>query len=168
MARSGQTIASPPIGQQITFLRTASDTGGELLELEASMEPGSRIPEHVHLHQEERFEVLEGTASFWVRGQQLLRGPGEELVIPPRTRHRFRNDGDVTVRVRAQLRPALRAEDVFEALFTLGAQGRVNRFGAPSPRRTARLLREHRDDFFYLARIPPALQRALLLPLALP
>lgn len=167
MARSGQTIASPPIGQEITFLRTAADTGGELLELEARMEPGSRIPEHVHLHQEERFLVLEGRASFWVRGRKVVCEPGEELAIPARMRHRFRNEGEEPVRVRAQLRPALRAEEVFEALFTLGARGRVNRFGAPSPRQTARLLRHHRDDFFYLARIPPALQRGLLLPLSL-
>ena len=164
MATTGQTIRSPKIGQEITFLRTAADTDGELLELEALLEPGSRIIEHVHLHQSERFEVLDGRASFWVAGAKATRGPGEDLEIPAGTRHRVRNEGPEPLRVRAQLRPALRAEDVFEAFFTLGAQGRVNRFGAPSPRQTARVLRAHRDDFFYLARIPPGIQRAFVLP----
>jgi mannose-6-phosphate isomerase-like protein (cupin superfamily) len=167
MARSGQTLASPPIGQEITFLRTAADTNGELLELEARLDPGSRIIEHVHLRQDERFVVLEGRASFWVDGRKVVRETDEELEIAAGTRHRVRNEEDAPLRVRAQLRPALDAEDVFETLFTLGAEGRVNRFGAPSPRQTARLLRRHRDDFFYLSRIPPALQRGLLRPLGL-
>jgi mannose-6-phosphate isomerase-like protein (cupin superfamily) len=167
MARQGETIASPKIGQEITFLRTAQDTDGELLELEARLDPGSRIIEHVHLHQDERFEVLEGRLSFWVAGEKVVRGPGEQVEIPARTRHRVRNEGAEPVRARAQLRPALRAEDVFEAFFTLGSQGKVNRFGAPSPRQTARLARRHPDDFFYLARIPPGIQRAFLLPFSL-
>lgn len=168
MARPGQTLVSPPIGQSLTFRQTRATTGGELLELEATLAPGSRIPDHVHLHQEERFAGLEGSLTFWVRGRRTVLEPGGELVIPPRTRHRVRNESPAPVRVRAQLRPALRTEELFEALFALGAAGQVNRLGAPSPRRTARLMREHRDDFFYLSRVPPAVQRALLLPLALP
>jgi hypothetical protein len=59
------------------------------------------------------------------------------------------------------MRPALRTEDLFERLFGLGAQGRVNRFGAPDPLTTARLIREFRAEFFYLATIPVVLQRIL-------
>lgn len=168
MARPGQTITSPPTGQTLTFLRTRETTGGDLLELEVALSSGSRIPDHVHLHQEERFHGLEGSATFWIEGRRTVLGPGETLVIPPRTRHRARNESGAPVRVRAQLRPALRSEELFEALFELGARGKVNRLGAPSPRRTARLMRAHRDDFFYLGRIPPRLQRAIMLPLALP
>ena len=164
MAQSGQSITSPKVGQQITFLRTAADTDGELLELEAVLEPNSRIIEHVHLQQDERFEVLEGSGSWWIGGRKVVRGPGEHVEIPAGQRHRVRNEGEEPLRVRAQLRPALGAEDIFEAIYTLGAQGRVNRFGAPSPRQTARLMRRHRDDFFYLSRIPPAIQRAFLRP----
>lgn len=168
MARPGQTIVSPPIGQSLTFLETRESTGGARLSVEATLAAGSRIPDHVHLHQEERFAGLEGEVTFWVRGRRTVLEPGMELVIPPRTRHRVRNQSGEPARVRATLSPALRSEELFEALFALGAAGKVNRLGAPSPRRTARLLREHRDDFFYLARVPPALQRAILLPLALP
>lgn len=168
MARPGQTVISPPVGQTLTFVQTRETTDGKLLEIEATLEPGSRIPDHVHLHQEERFFGSEGETTFWVRGRRTILAPGDELVIPARTRHRVRNESGEPVRVRAQLRPALRSEELFEALFELGAAGKVNRFGAPSPRRTAKLMRAHRDDFFYLGRIPPALQRAVLLPLALP
>ena len=168
MARPGQTITSPPIGQTITFLATRETTGGERLEMEAVLQSGSRIPDHVHLHQEERFIGVEGEVTFWVRGERSVLRPGTRLTIPPRTRHRVRNESGAPARVRAELRPALRTEELFEALFALGAAGKVNRLGAPSPRRTARLLRDHRDDFFYLGRVPPVLQRAMLLPLARP
>jgi quercetin dioxygenase-like cupin family protein len=165
MAQPGQSIASPPVGQVITFLETRESTGGELLEFEAVLDPGSRIPDHVHLHQEESWEGLEGEGTFWVRGQRTVLRPGGELTLAPGIRHRFRNESGAPTRVRVRLRPALRTEELFEALFELGRQGRTNRYGAPSPRQTARLLREHRDDFFYLSRIPPALQRAALAPL---
>ena len=39
--------------------------------------------------------------------------------------------------------------------------GKVNRLGAPSPLTTMRLIREFRDEFFYLAGIPVWLQRLL-------
>jgi hypothetical protein len=43
----------------------------------------------------------------------------------------------------------------------LGAQGKVNRLGAPSPLATAALIREFREEFFYLAGVPVSLQRPL-------
>lgn len=156
---AGMTLESPSIGQTITFVRTAKDTAGEELVIEALMQPGAFMPPHRHLHQEERFDVLAGTATFRVGGRRIVAGPGEQVVVPPGVGHRFRNRSGAEVRVRATLRPALRTEALFERLFRLGAEGRVNRMGAPSPRATAALIREFRDEFFYLAGIPVPLQR---------
>ncbi|HEX4107902.1 MAG TPA: cupin domain-containing protein [Solirubrobacteraceae bacterium] len=161
MATTGTTIASPPIGQAITFLTTAADSDGALLELEAVMAPGSSIPPHVHVHQEERWRVLDGTATFKVDGRTVTAAAGDELAVPARTPHSFRNRTEDEVRLRATLLPALRAEDLFTALFQLGAPGKVNRLGAPSPLATARLIRQFREEFFYLAHFPVALQRLL-------
>jgi quercetin dioxygenase-like cupin family protein len=161
MATAGLTLESPRIGQTITFLRTASDTDGAELAIEARMRPGAFIPSHRHLHQEETFKVLDGTASFTVARRRIVAGPGERVQIPPGVAHRFRNRSSDDVHVRSTLRPALRAEDLFERLFRLGAAGRVNRLGAPNPLETARLIREFRDEFFYLAAVPVSLQRAL-------
>jgi hypothetical protein len=66
-----------------------------------------------------------------------------------------------TPQVRATLRPALRTEELFERLFSLGARGKVNKLGAPNPLTTSRLIREFREEFFYLAAVPVWLQRNL-------
>jgi len=132
-----------------------------MLEFEAVMAPGALIPPHIHLHQQESWEVLAGTGTFTIKRRRVDLGVGEKLNVPARTAHAFRNRTTTPVRVRAQLTPALRSEDLFERLFELGARGKVNRIGAPGPLPTARLIREFRDEFFYLAYVPVALQRLL-------
>jgi len=161
MATAGLTLTSPKIGQTITFLRTARESNGAELVIEALMRPGAFMPPHVHVRQEEAFEVLEGTGTFRVGAQKVVRGSGEGVRVPAGVAHRFRNRSDADVRVRATLRPALHTEDLFERLFRLGSEGRVNKLGAPSPLTTAALIREFRDEFFYLAGVPVAVQRLL-------
>jgi quercetin dioxygenase-like cupin family protein len=161
MTQTGLTIESPKIGQTITFLRTAQDTGGEELTIEALMRPGAFMPPHRHLHQQETFEVLDGTGTFTVAGRKLVATAGEHVQIAVGVGHRFRNVSSSDVRLQATLTPALRTEELFEQLFRLGAQGKVNKLGAPGPFTTMRLIREFRAEFFYLAGIPISLQRVL-------
>ena len=59
------------------------------------------------------------------------------------------------------MRPAMRTEELFERLFRLGAQGKVNKLGAPAPFTTMQLIRHFRTEFFYLAGVPVWLQRLL-------
>jgi mannose-6-phosphate isomerase-like protein (cupin superfamily) len=161
MATAGMTIESPLIGQAITFVRTAADTAGAELVIEARMRPGAFMPPHVHLLQEEHFEVLDGSGTFRVAGRKVLAGPGEHVHVGAGVAHRFRNASASDVYIRGTLRPALRTEDLFERLFDLGAAGRVNKLGAPRPWTTAALIREFREEFFYLAGVPVGLQRLL-------
>jgi mannose-6-phosphate isomerase-like protein (cupin superfamily) len=161
MATTGTTLESPPIRQRITFRRTAADTGGQELTLEAALGPGSFIPPHIHRRQQESFDVLSGTPTFWVGRRRVDAGPDDRLVIPAQTAHGVHNRSGNEVRVVATLRPALRAEELFERLFRLGAEGCVNRIGAPRPLVIASLIREFRDEFFYLPWIPVPLQRVL-------
>ena len=157
----GSTIESPKIGQTITFLATSRDTGGAELVIEARLRPGAFMPAHRHVRQEETFEVLAGTGTFTVAGQRIVARAGEHVHIAAGAAHRFRNRSREDVRVRTTLRPALRTEELFERLFHLGAQGKVNKLGAPGPLTTARLIREFPEEFFYLATVPVWLQRIL-------
>jgi quercetin dioxygenase-like cupin family protein len=158
---NGTTIESPKIGQTITFLATARDTGGAELMIEARMRPGAFMPPHRHLWQEETFEVLAGAGTFTVAGERIIARSAERVHVPTGVAHRFRNRSREDVLLRASLRPALRTEELFEQLFRLGAKGRVNKLGAPSPLTTGRLIRDFRDEFFYLASVPVWLQRML-------
>ena len=73
MAFTGQTIENPVTGETITFLRTAAETDGELVEIEVTVQPdGAVAAAHVHPYQSERFEILEGTLEFR-NGREAIR-----------------------------------------------------------------------------------------------
>ena len=118
MARRGQTIENPMTGERTTFVTTAADSGGEVLVMDSVWtRPGQRAFEHVHPEAEERWEVHAGRAGFRIGDEELEAGPGEVVVAPAGTPHLAWNAGTDEVRVRIELRPALRWEEFAERLF---------------------------------------------------
>src|SRR5213592_3720632 len=92
MARAGQSIENPRTGERLTFLQTASDTGGELMSFEFALAPGGAVPvAHVHRFQEERYHVLEGTFAFRIRRTYIEFGPGRTLAVRAGVPHRLWN-----------------------------------------------------------------------------
>ena len=140
MARAGETISNPATGERVTFVRTAADTGGELLEMELEWPfEGYRAAEHVHPELEERFEVAAGTAAFRLGGvDQVLAGPGDVVTVPPGVAHLAWNPTAEAVRLRVEFRPALRWEEFVERLFAgedvAGLMREFRREIAPPPR----------------------------------
>ena len=57
---------------------------------------------------EERFEVLEGRAAFRIDGVEIQAAAGSVVVAPPGRRHLAWNPTDAPVRLRIEMRPALR------------------------------------------------------------
>jgi mannose-6-phosphate isomerase-like protein (cupin superfamily) len=148
MARAGQTVENPATGERVTFVKTAADTGGELLVLELEWpRPGERAPEHVHPEAEERYEVVEGTAAFRIAGEERTAGPGDVVTVPPGTLHLAWNPTPDPVRLKVEFRPALRWEEFVERLFALTPVT-----GRPDPARVAALLREFRREIAPFAR----------------
>jgi mannose-6-phosphate isomerase-like protein (cupin superfamily) len=119
VAHAGQTVENPRTGERVTFVRTASDTGGELLEIALVWpRPGRRAGEHVHPEMEERYEVLSGTAAFRIdRQAEFTAGPGEVVTVPPGTPHLAWNPTGAEVRLKVEFRPALRWEEFVVRLF---------------------------------------------------
>ena len=136
MARAGDVIESPVIGERAIFRQTAADTNGELLQLEVFQRVGAKGPvEHYHTGQEERFEVVSGVMHALVGGtghREVRLGPGESVVIPPGTPHRWWNGGQEELHVVAEVRPALQTEHFFETIFGLARDGKTDADGAPS------------------------------------
>jgi len=114
MARSGEQISNPKTGFSLRFLKTAADTDGELLEMEATYESRSGKPvEHYHPRQDEHFEILEGTLHARVAGEEReLRG-GDSIDIEAGVPHAMWNEGPERARTLWQTRPALRTENFF-------------------------------------------------------
>ena len=166
MAYAGQTIENPVSGERITFVKTSADTGGELLAIDMTLAPDGHVPgAHVHPEQEERFEIESGTMKFRMNGKTIVAGPGETVVVPPGARHKFSNAGDEEVRVRVEVRPALKMEELFENTVALAKEGKTNRKGMPRPVHLALFVGEYEREV--RAPFPPApVVKALLAPLA--
>lgn len=127
-----RTIENPAIGDSLTFVRTAQETGGELTELEITLAPGGGNPVHYHGGYSERFAVIEGVLGVQVGRETVVLSPGEHAMVEAGTHHRFFNPGEVPVRFGVQLRPGRRGvEDGFRILYGLGRSGRTRAGGAP-------------------------------------
>jgi len=166
MAYAGQTIENPISGERITFIQTAADTDGELLEIELELSADGAVPgAHIHPEQEERFEVIEGTMAFRMGLKKIVAGPGEVVTVPAGKVHAFKNAGDDTAKVRVQIRPALQMEQLFETTVALAEDGRTTGKGMPKPLDLALFVREFQREV--RAPFPPApVVPAMLAPLA--
>ena len=160
MIRNGDRLENPVTGEVLIFHRTSRETGGEAVLVETIVRPGGFVATaHVHPHQTERFEVLEGRLGLRVGDRDLLAGPGDVATVDPGTPHRFWNAGDREARFLCEVRPALEFESLIETMFTLAAEGRTNRKGMPNPLRLAVIARAHFDTV-RLPFPPASLQRA--------
>jgi hypothetical protein len=116
VAYAGQVIEGPG-GYRLLLVRTGAETGGELLEMEATWDgAGGMPPEHLHPSQEERFEVLEGAVRTIVDGVEGRYAVSETFTVPAGTPHQMTGDGPA--RVRWEVRPALRTAEFFERLYS--------------------------------------------------
>lgn len=147
MIRSGDIVSNPVTGEELRFLKTAADTNGEYVLVEAVIEPdGFVAAAHVHPFQAETFEILEGVVAFEKGRDTVLAGAGDVVHVEPGTRHRFWNAGEGKARFRTEVRPALQFESLIETMYALAADGKTNRKGMPNPLRLAVIARAHFDD----------------------
>lgn len=148
MARSGEQIVNPATGLTLRFVKTAADTGGELLVMEATYEPSSVKPvEHFHPRQSEHFKILEGTLRARIDGVERELVAGETLDVEAGVSHEMWNEGPGRARTYWETRPALRTEDFFEALARLAREGETNEKGVPGFLQVAMLASTYRDEF---------------------
>ena len=166
MAYAGQTISNPVSGERITFMQTASDTDGELLEFELELTPDGSVPgAHVHPEQEERFHVLSGRMKFRRGWRRVVAEAGDTVIVPAGTVHRFANAGDCAARCRVEVVPALDMEQLLETTVELAHEGNTNRKGMPKPLHLALFVARFRREV--KAPFPPAwVVRILMAPLA--
>jgi quercetin dioxygenase-like cupin family protein len=159
MVQPGDVMDNPVTGERITWLRTGAQTGGALAEMDLELSPTAFLAsEHIHLHQDENFQVLEGRIRMRSRGEESIRGPGEFVVVPAGTPHWWATDDEKGARVRVTFTPGARIEEFFEEFFRCARDGRTNAKGMPSSLFvTARLALAHD---MYLAEVPVPLQRA--------
>ena len=82
MASTGDTLTMLG-GVKVVVTKSTADTGGERVEMEFALPPGSPgPPRHFHPGQEEEWHVLEGTLSAYVDDRWQSLAAGESVYIP--------------------------------------------------------------------------------------
>ena len=167
MIRTGETIENHVTGERVVFRTTAADTQGELVVIDVYVQPhGFVAATHLHPGQEERFHVIAGALEMLVGRETVVARPGDVVLVPPGTPHRFRNAGDDTAHFVCEVRPALRFESLLETMFALAAAGKTNRKGMPNPLRLAVIAQAHFDTV--RLPFPPAWMQRLGLAVGAP
>ena len=147
MAKSGDVIG-PVGGKTVTFLKTAADTNGELLQIEVSAEPFGPAY-HIHPKGEERLEVLSGTVSYQLGSEKGTIEKGESILVPEGTYHSWWNDSNKNVRIRIDFYPDLGLEAYLDNVYGLIGDGKnLNKKGKPKLLQKAVLNYAYRDVLF--------------------
>lgn len=170
---AGTWLHNPATGELGRVNVAAADTGGRRIETDLWLQPGAAVVgAHVHDSLIERFEVLEGEVGFQVAGaERVLRSGDGEIEVSPGVVHDWWNAGHSLAHVRVAVEAvgppgvphAERFGSLVEALWSLGALGRVNSKGMPDPLWLAAIAHEYRDVTRFTR--PPAFVQATLFPL---
>ena len=172
IASRGGPIENPLVGHEFRYFRdrfrileSSRDTDDGSLRGDYFAPPGAKVPEHIHVGQEESFEVISGTLGVSVGGRELTLSPGQSAVGPPDVPHRWWNPGDEEVYFLVGLRPALHMETVFETWFGLARDGKTIGWLPKNPLQLVVLVHEV-GGWFYYTGVPKPVWKALFAPVA--
>lgn len=146
MAKTGDIIDNPVTGEPIVVLQSTQETNGELFAFELSVKlHGFVAAEHIHLKQEETFEVTRGTIRFRINGKEADAFVGQRIVIPAGTPHSWWNESSEEVAATVWIRPALNFETVMRTLCGLARDGKTNKRGLPNIFQLAMLMADYQE-----------------------
>jgi quercetin dioxygenase-like cupin family protein len=161
MAYKGKIINNKKTGQQVKFIQTADDTGGELLEMESFFQPHSKEPvPHYHPFQEEDFVVLEGEITVRINGKLHSLKQGDTLHVNKKQVHSMWNQSGNTARVNWKVMPASDTEYFLENGIGIANEKKTNDKGMPGLLQVA-LLANRFSHVYRVAKPPYAVQKIL-------
>jgi quercetin dioxygenase-like cupin family protein len=162
LAQAGDEIRDGE-GYGLIFRKTARDTDGALLEMEAFYRSASEAPPlHYHPRQAEHFEVLGGEFRVICGGETTTYRAGDAFDIPAGTHHAMHNVSGEMGHLLWQTRPALNSEGFFEKTWTMDRDKQGEGRGLKEILQLAVIFQEHADE----VRLTSGGQRTLLRLLA--
>ena len=146
-------------------------TKGDVLITEIWVQPGGGVDvDHVHPHQEERLEVMEGeTFVYRIDGKERRMGPGDKAVVPPGVKHAFRNDAQTVAYLRFESEPPMEIQESVEVAVAMTHAESFTASGMPkdpSAMLAAAEYAERYKDTVQLLSIPKIVQQFVNPPLA--
>lgn len=166
---SAPVVEDPALRHRLGFGEGERD-GQRVGRVEIWVDPGGGVPPHVHPVIREEFEVLDGELQLLAGREWRTATSGETVVVPPGTRHAYRNRGSETAHAIAWVSPpSQELEGFLTDAAALGRAGRLTRGGIPkSPRALlqAAVLSEHYRGMVVLGSppMPPLGLDRLLMP----
>ena len=128
----------PEARDRVIVLKSAEETAGEFFRCEYIAREVSVPPrDHIHTHQEERLEVVEGTVRCRVAGAEHVLDRGRVMVIPAGTPHAVWNEDPLGSRSISEYRPAMNAQAMFRG-YIVNESREYNPSKAAEPERIAR------------------------------
>jgi mannose-6-phosphate isomerase-like protein (cupin superfamily) len=163
MIETGSTYKSPHSSARATVLESWRDNGGARFRLERAMPPNTgKAGAHYHLDFDQRFEVVAGTATMTVEGEQRKVEAGQSVELPRPTKHADPwNEGPEELSIELTIAPVPRFVEVYVETWAEGlASGRLND-QEELPFLQLLLIANETGSQSYGAGPPQALQRAI-------
>lgn len=121
---SGESLPGLEVRNTIKVPHAA--TGGAFAAFEETTQPGLGPPVHVHTDQWEYFRVLDGEFEFLIGEMRYRAGVGSVAVVPPNTRHGFRNVADSDSTLEFIVTPGGEIDEYFRRLTRLLEAGETD------------------------------------------
>lgn len=161
MPQKNQILTNPITGDVFEFIETAAESQGERVVLKTTLNAkGLLVPNHFHVLQDERFEVLSGELTIWRNGEISRIGAGESITLPKNMAHNHYRDGDEPVVYLHIVSPALDFEYLIENLVGLASDGKMTNGKAGLVQELVTL--KYLDSKAFLADIPVGVQKFLM------
>jgi len=121
-----KTYYNPINGERTTILESAEQTGGAYTHFEVTLNPGGGNPLHYHTKFTEEFLSVKGALGLQQGKQTVHLQPGQSLLVPIRSHHRFFNNSAQKITFRVKLTPGQPGfENFLKVMFGLVNDGQT-------------------------------------------
>jgi quercetin dioxygenase-like cupin family protein len=141
------------------LLETSAMTNGSRVRARLTFgSAGIHVPSHLHPHQDETYEVISGTLTYFLDGTKHTAAAGSTVSLPKGVPHEHFSEGPEDTIVIQTMTPGLDFDCVLETVFGLAAEGRLKGFAYG----VQGLVMIHKmKGSFAVARLPLWFQKAL-------
>lgn len=161
MPKVGQTLINKYSGDTFEFIETGESTNGERVKLKITLNSkGRTVDDHIHLEQDETFEVLSGTLTYFLKGETHKITAGETVVLPRKVAHNHYNTSDEPLTYYQTITPAFDVDYFIENLSGLINDDKLN--NGKLPFLQAMVTGKYLESPSRLANIPLGLQNVLI------